>query len=281
MDQKSRDPSTSQLSYIEKVRRLIEDLKKPGDFVSMSEILGKLMDLIRSSLEGHPIRHQREVNYFSNFRAIMEGDLPEDTKEMFTILEYMGWALYRVVARAASQGVVGHTEPKEIRTVLKLVPNASMNGSSDGEATRYWMRRPAHSHQEAVSLNEFSSQRYSPCLCDLVLNSQVCSIRLPSQADSHQEDKHPDLGKRLCWRRGKDKIGCALKQLAYALWPRQSQRWTDDMRDFVYDLKGEDSADVLQQVIRKFPELVNVDIDELEGVRSQCDSPMYHDKLFD
>lgn len=131
------DLSTSQLSYIEKVRGLIEDLKKPGDFASMSEILGKLIDLVRSNFEGQPIHHQREINYFSNFQAIMQGDLPEDTKEMFTILEYIGWALYGVVARPASQGVIGHTEPKEIRTILKLVLNTSMNGSSDEEATKY------------------------------------------------------------------------------------------------------------------------------------------------
>ena len=280
MDQESWDPSTGQLSYIEKVRRLIEDLKKPGDFVSMSEILGKLMDLVRSSFESHPIpSHQREVDYFSNFRAIMQGDLPKDREEMFTILEYMAWALYGVVARAATQGV-GHTEPKEIRTILKLVRNASMNACSDGEATNYWMRRPAISDQEAMSLNRFSSQRYSPCLCDLVLNSQVCSSRRPSRADSHQEDKHPALGRRLYWRRGKDKIDHVLKQFATP-WSRRSQRWTDEKRAFVYHLKGEDSADVLRQVTRKFPDLGDVDMDELEDVRSQYDSSMYHDKLFD
>ena len=58
-----------------------------------------------------------------------------------------------------------------------------------------------------------------------------------------------------------------LKQLAYAIWPRQSQRWTDDIRAFIYNLKGEDSLDVLRQVIRKFPELGDVDMDELEDVR--------------
>ena len=52
------------------------------------------------------------------------------------------------------------------------------------------------------------------------------------------------------------------------------------MRSFVYDLDGEDDASILQKAIRRFPELGDVDMDELDDVRSQNDSLRHEVKLF-
>ena len=134
------------------------------------------MALVRNRLENPPIAgHHREVDYFSIFQAIMQHEFLGDPERMLATLEHMSWAFCGVAARAELQGDVDHMgrhSVREIRAILELVSNGSMNGRADGEATAYWMRRRSLSHQEVVCLYGLSGQRYNPCLCNIVLNSQ-------------------------------------------------------------------------------------------------------------
>ena len=171
----SRDLSIGQPSaYIEDVCRLIKALKKHGEVAFMAGNLSKLTALVRNRLESPPIAsHHREVNYFSIFQAIMQHEFLGDPGRMLATLEHMSWAFYGVVDRAERQGDVeymGRHSRQEIRAILELVPNGSMNGRSDEEAAAYWMQRCSLSHQ--VCLYGLSYQRYNPCLCTIVLNSQ-------------------------------------------------------------------------------------------------------------
>ena len=173
----SRDLSTGQPNdYIEDFGRLIKALKKQGDVASIARNLSKLTALVRTRIKSPPITsYHREISHFSIFQATMRYEFPEDPEYMLATLEHMSWALYGVVARAEIQGDIDHLGRhghQKIRAILELVPNESMNGRADGEATTYWMQRCPLSHQEAVWLNGRSGQRYSPCLCDIVLNSQ-------------------------------------------------------------------------------------------------------------
>ena len=52
------------------------------------------------------------------------------------------------------------------------------------------------------------------------------------------------------------------------------------MRFFIYELDGEDAASVRQQFIRRFPQMGDVDMDELDDIRSQNDSLRHEVKLF-
>ena len=76
------------------------------------------------------------------------------------------------------------------------------------------------------------------------------------------------------------KLGHTLKQFAYNLRAGEPKHWTEEMRFFIYNLDGEDGASVRQQFTRKFPEVGDVDMDELDDVRSQNDSLRYEVTLF-
>ena len=183
----SKDLSTGQLSdYIEDVHRLIKALEKKGDVTSMSRNLSKLTTLVRNRLESPPIAcHHREVDYFSNFLAIMQHEFHEDPEQMLATLEHMSWAFEGVVARAELQGdvdLMGCHSHREIRAILELVVNGSMNGRADEKATAYWMRRHSLSHKKAVWLYRLSDQRYNLYLCDMVLNSQSMQYQAPSSS---------------------------------------------------------------------------------------------------